>query len=65
MAKVTTTADSLEIKRAKWAQTLTNEASSDTTSNCADLVCVLVYVFLSLNLAFVHLSSVPVQRYCC
>lgn len=32
MAKVTTSADSLEIKRAKWAQTLTNQVSSETTS---------------------------------
>lgn len=29
MAKVTTTADAVEIKRAKWAQRLTNKASPD------------------------------------
>lgn len=28
MAKVTTTVDSVEIQRAKWAQQLTNKASS-------------------------------------
>lgn len=39
MAKVTTTADSVDIQRAKWAQQLTNKASSDMASRieCVDL----------------------------
>lgn len=60
MAKVTTTADAVEIKRAKWAQTLTNQASLDTASSYADLV-LLFFKNLSL-VVVVHLSSVPVQR---
>lgn len=63
MAKVTTTADAMEIKRAKWAQTLTNQASLDTASSYPDLV-LLFFKDLSL-VVVVRLSSVPVQRPCC
>lgn len=63
MAKVTTTADAVEITRAKWAQTLTNQASLDTAFNYADLV-LLFFKHLSL-VVVVRLSSVPVQRPSC
>lgn len=50
MAKVTTTADSVEIKRAKWAQTLTNQASSETASNEVDLLLLVLSLLLSVSL---------------
>lgn len=62
MAKVTTSADAVEIKRAKWAQTLTNQASFETASNEVDLV---LLVLKNLIIVFVCLSLVPVHRPCC
>lgn len=60
MAKVTTTADSVEIKRAKWAQTLTNQASSEPASNEAALV--LLFLTDLILVVVVCLSLVPVHR---
>ena len=37
MAKVTTTADAVDIQRAKWAQQLTNKASSDSRYSLDEL----------------------------
>lgn len=54
MAKVTTTADAVEMKRAKWAQTLTNQASLDPASSYADLALLF---FKHLSLVVVVLFS--------
>lgn len=62
MANATTPADSVEIKRAKWAQTLTNQARSQTASSEVDLVSL---VLKNLTFVFVCLSLVPVHRPSC
>lgn len=61
MAKVTTTLDAVDIQRAKWAQQLTNKASSDMVS------LMWFYTDSPHNLIsiFVWYSTVPVHRFGC
>ncbi len=66
MAKVTTTVDSVDIQRAKWAQQLTNKASPESPSL---IMCVYLFYFpenlivtLSVSQQFMYTDLATKQR---